>query len=143
MAASSQDGDEITGINVTPLVDVTLVLLIIFMVTAKLVMSQAMPLDLPKAATASETQTMFTVTVDAQGVVQANGLGVDDDALRTAAREAQRATPELRAVLSASSRVDHGRVMHVLDVLREVGVAKVAFGAESTRDTKPAAEHGQ
>ncbi|MEY4513190.1 MAG: hypothetical protein RLZZ450_5312 [Pseudomonadota bacterium] len=143
MAASSQDGDEITGINVTPLVDVTLVLLIIFMVTAKLVMSQAMPLDLPKAATASETQTMFTVTVDAQGVVQANGLGVDDDALRTAAREAQRATPELRAVLSASSRVDHGRVMHVLDVLREVGVAKVAFGAESTRDTKTAAEHGQ
>jgi biopolymer transport protein ExbD len=140
MASSSRDEDEITGINVTPLVDVTLVLLIIFMVTAKLVMSHAMPLDLPKAATASETETMFTVTVDAEGVVQANGRAVDDDALRTAAREAQRTTPELRAVLSASSRIDHGRVMHVLDVLREVGVAKVAFGAESTRGAAKAAE---
>jgi len=131
MAASSNDGDEITGINVTPLVDVTLVLLIIFMVTAKLVMSQAMPLDLPKAATASETQTMFTVTVDAAGTIAANGRAmVDDAALEQAAKKAQRETPELRAVLSASSRVDHGRVMHVLDVLRGVGVAKVAFGAE-------------
>jgi len=138
MAAPSQDGEEITGINVTPLVDVTLVLLIIFMVTAKLVMSQAMPLDLPKAATASETQTMFTVTVDAEGVIQANGRSVDDAALRVAAREAKRENPDLRAVLSASSRVDHGRVMHVLDVLREQGVAKVAFGAESTRT-----EHSQ
>jgi len=141
MAASSQDGDEITGINVTPLVDVTLVLLVIFMVTAKLVMSQAMPLDLPKAATASEIQTMFTVTVDAQGVIQANGKTVDDTALRAATRAAQRATPDLRAVLSASSRVDHGRVMHVLDVLREVGVAKVAFGAEAKQT--PSTEPGQ
>ena len=85
MAASSQDGDEITGINVTPLVDVTLVLLVIFMVTAKLVMSQAMPLDLPKAASAGETQTVFTVTIDADGVIQANGQTVAHDASLRAA----------------------------------------------------------
>jgi biopolymer transport protein ExbD len=133
MAASSQDGDEITGINVTPLVDVTLVLLIIFMVTAKLVMSQAMPLDLPKAATASETQTVYTVSIDGEGGISANGAPVNDDAaLRASALAAQREAPELRAVLSASARVNHGRVMHVLDVLREVGVAKVAFGAEKS-----------
>jgi len=134
MAASSQDGDEITGINVTPLVDVTLVLLVIFMVTAKLVMSQAMPLDLPKAASAGETQTVFTVTVDAEGVIQANGQTVTDDAsLRAAAQAAQRDTPDLRAVLAASERVSHGRVMHVLDVLRGVGLSKVAFGAEKAQ----------
>jgi biopolymer transport protein ExbD len=133
MAASSQDDGEITGINVTPLVDVTLVLLIIFMVTAKLVMSQAMPLDLPKAATAGETQTVYTVTIDSEGLIAANGQAIDDDAsLRASAQQAQRETPELRAVLSASARVNHGRVMHVLDVLRAVGVAKVAFGAEKS-----------
>lgn len=131
MAQSAPEGDEITGINVTPLVDVTLVLLIIFMVTAKLVMSQAMPLDLPKAASAGEIQTMFTVTIDAAGTLAANGRTVGDDAaLRAAAENARRETPDLRAVLSASERVNHGRVMHVLDVLREVGIAKVAFGAE-------------
>ena len=134
MAAASQDDEEITGINVTPLVDVTLVLLIIFMVTAKLSLSQAMPLDLPKAATAGETQTVFTVSIDAEGVLQANGRALaDDDSLRTVTRSAQRETPELRAVLSASERVSHGRVMHVLDVLRSVGVAKVAFAAVKTQ----------
>jgi len=134
MAASSQDDGEIVGINVTPLVDVTLVLLIIFMVTAKLVMSQAMPLDLPKAASAGETQTMFTVTIDAEGTVQANGRAASDDAtLRAAAREARASTPDLRAVLSASERVSHGKVMHVLDVLREVGLTKIAFGAEKSQ----------
>ncbi len=133
MAASLQEDDEITGINVTPLVDVTLVLLIIFMVTAKLVMSQALPMDLPKAATAGETQTMFTVTIDPRGVITANGRAIpDDDALKQAARAAQKSTPDLRAVLSASASVNHGRVMHVLDVLRALGVTKVAFGAERT-----------
>ena len=132
MAASPSSGDdEIVGINVTPLVDVTLVLLIIFMVTAKLVMAQALPLDLPKAATAGETQTMFTVSIDAEGAIHANGKPIDvDEALASAARAAQRETPDLRAVLSASTRVSHGRVMHVLDVLRGVGVSKVAFSAD-------------
>jgi biopolymer transport protein ExbD len=135
MAASSQDDGEITGINVTPLVDVTLVLLIIFMVTAKLVMSQAMPLDLPKAASAGEVQTVYTVTIDGEGVIAANGQPMNDDAaLRASAQRAQRENSELRAVLSASARVNHGRVMHVLDVLRGVGVAKVAFGAEKNAE---------
>lgn len=134
MAASSSDqGDDITGINVTPLVDITLVLLIVFMVTAKLVVSQAMPLDLPKAASAGETQTMLTVTIDAAGVLRANDQVIAQDAqLRALAAGELSRTPDLRAVLSASSRVEHGQVMHVLDVLRGVGISKVAFGAEKT-----------
>ncbi|MET0343310.1 MAG: biopolymer transporter ExbD [Polyangiales bacterium] len=131
MAASSSNDDEIVGINVTPLVDITLVLLIIFMVTAKLVMAQALPLDLPKAATAGETQTVFTVGIDADGVLTANGQRIDDDAaLKAATQRAKQETEDLRAVLSASARVSHGTVMHVLDVLRAEGVAKVAFAAE-------------
>ena len=142
MAAASPNDDEIVGINVTPLVDVTLVLLIIFMVTAKLVMSQALPLDLPKAATAGETQSVFSVTIDADGALYVNGRPLaGDGALAEAARAAQRDTPDLRAVLSASSRASHGHVMHVLDVLRGVGVAKVAFAAERDESTPvPASE---
>jgi len=131
MAASSSEGDDIVGINVTPLVDVVLVLLIIFMVTAKLVMSQAMPLDLPKAASAGDAQTMFTVTIDAQGKVRANDSAIqDDDDFVRRARAALRGEPDLRAVLSASERVPHGRVMHALDLLRECGITKIAFAAE-------------
>lgn len=130
-APSSNQDDDIVAINVTPLVDITLVLLIIFMVTAKLVVSQAMPLDLPKAASAGETQTMLTISIDSTGTLSANGQVItkDDSLTALAAAELSR-TPDLRAVLSASSRVEHGQVMHVLDLLRGVGITKVAFGAE-------------
>jgi biopolymer transport protein ExbD len=92
-----------------------------------------MPLDLPKAASAGETQTMFTVTIDGAGVLRANDQMITQDVqLRAlAAGELQR-TPDLRAVLSASSKVEHGQVMHVLDLLRGVGITKVAFGVDAS-----------
>ena len=98
--ASKDDDDAITGINVTPLVDVTLVLLIIFMVTAKLIAGHGIPLDLPKAATAGATQTMLTLTVDAAGSVLANGQPVDDQALRAQTQQALRQNPEFRTVIA-------------------------------------------
>ena len=61
MAGGASDEDEglIAGINVTPLVDITLVLLIIFMVTARIIVSQGMPMDLPKSASGEALQTVF------------------------------------------------------------------------------------
>ena len=129
--APSTDDDAIVGINVTPLVDVTLVLLIIFMVCAKLVASQGIPLDLPTAATATETQTMFTVSVDREGHVLANGKRVADDAeLRSAAKEALAKNRELRTVVQASKTASHGNVLHVVDELRKVGITRIAFAAD-------------
>ena len=120
-SASKDDDDAITGINVTPLVDVTLVLLIIFMVTAKLIAGHGIPLDLPKAASAGVTQTMLTLTIDAQGKVFANGQPVDDQALRAQTKQALRQNPELRTVIAASAAVSHGSVMHVVDTVRSSG----------------------
>jgi len=68
--SSSRPNAPITGINVTPLVDITLVLLVIFMVTAKLVVSRALPMDLPKAATGGEVQQIFSVSLLANGTRQ-------------------------------------------------------------------------
>jgi biopolymer transport protein ExbD len=128
---SDKPAAPITGINVTPLVDITLVLLIIFMVTAKLVVSRAMPMDLPKAATAGEVQTVFSVGLRADGSMHLNGAPVasDVDLLRDA-RGALAKEPELRAVLQADGKVQHERVMHVLDVLRQAGLTRVAFAVE-------------
>lgn len=131
MASIQNTDDEITAINVTPLVDVTLVLLIIFMVTAKLIAGQGIPLDLPKSKTAGATQTVLTISVDAQGAVLANGSKVDGDAdLRQRANRALVADPELRTVISASASASHGKVMHVLDTVRDAGVTRVAFAAD-------------
>lgn len=131
MAGGSQGGDDdlIVGINVTPLVDVTLVLLIIFIVTARIIVTQSMPMDLPKSATGSETQTVFSVDLGSSGETQVDSKRVpSEDAILPLAREAHAKNAELRAVIRADSAVPHGRVIRVMDLLKQAGVAKVAFG---------------
>jgi biopolymer transport protein ExbD len=127
---NSSDQD-IVGINVTPLVDIMLVLLVVFMVTAKLVMSQAMPLDLPKAASAGAVSSVFTVSIDSAGAITANGKAMaSQSALEQAVHAELKKTQDLRAVIAASRQTAHGSVMSVLDTLRGAGLAKVAFAAE-------------
>ena len=128
--SSRSPSGAITGINVTPLVDITLVLLIIFMVTAKLIVShKAMNVDLPKAASGNEVQEIFSVVLLASGATQANGESLpDDESVLSLARTAQAENKDLRAVIKADGTVPHSRVMHVLDLLRQAGVGKVGFG---------------
>lgn len=130
----------ITSINVTPLVDITLVLLIIFIVTAKLIVGHhAMPVDLPKAASGSEVQEIFSVVLSAGGEVQVNGqnLASDDQILSLARARSERNT-NLRAVIKADGKVFHSRVMHVLDLLRLAGISKIAFGVVPLPLNRPA-----
>ena len=128
-SASPRRGAIIEGINVTPLVDITLVLLIIFIVTAKLVVAPAVPLDLPKASQSEELQTILSIVVPAEGPTQVDGAPTDDAALGGRARAALARDPELRAVIQADRAVSHGRVMTVLDTLKAAGLVRVAFGA--------------
>ena len=135
MAGGARNDDEelIAGINVTPLVDIMLVLLIIFMVTAKIIVSQAIPLDLPKAASGGDTQMIFTVTIDKDGKILADKKPIgSDDELRKAAADALAKNKELRTVIQASSQVNHGRVIHVLDELRQAGIQKIGFAIDKT-----------
>jgi len=131
MAMGNQGDDDgmVSGINITPLVDITLVLLIIFMVTAKLIVSQSLPLDLPKAANGQEIQLIFGLELHANGDTVIDGKKVpNDDAILPLAREAQAKNPELRAVIRADTSVQHGRVIRALDLLKQAGVSKIAFG---------------
>ena len=132
--AQMDGGDEaITGINVTPLVDVVLVLLIIFMVTAKLIVSKSVPLDLPKAASGQDVQTVFSIALAADGTTQVDGRTLaGDDAIFELAKSAREKNAELRAVIKADSAVPHGRVIHVLDLLKQAQVGKIAFGVSPT-----------
>jgi biopolymer transport protein ExbD len=131
MAGSAQDTDEvISGINVTPLVDVTLVLCIILMVTAKMVAQPtSIPLELPRAATGStEVQTMMSIELAANGATVVDSkVQPSDDAIYDLAKRARAGNPEIRVVIRADTSVQHGRVIHVLDLLKQAGVAKIAF----------------
>jgi biopolymer transport protein ExbD len=133
MAAGSStrgSGGAITGINVTPLVDITLVLLVVFMVTAKVIVRrQALPVDLPKAASGEAVQEVFGLVISSDGTFQVDGQMLLDDATVVArARAAAAANRDVRVVLQADGSVPHRRVMHALDLLRQANVGKIAFG---------------
>ena len=131
-------GAIIEGINVTPLVDIVLVLLIIFIVTAKIVVAPAVPLDLPKAAQSEELQTIFSVAIPKDGSMLVDGAPVDENGLLDKARSALARDAELRAVIQADGDVPHRRVIAVLDQLKEAGLARVAFGVVKPEVTESA-----
>jgi biopolymer transport protein TolR len=138
VAPSGQDsGGIISGINVTPLVDVMLVLLVIFIVTAKIIVTPAVPLDLPHAAHSEEVQVVLSMVVPLRGPVLVNGAPMATDAaLADQARAALATDPELRAVILADGSVQHRRIVQILDLLKGAGVARVAFGALPTDEAK-------
>jgi len=127
--ASSNRG-MIVGINVTPLVDVVLVLLIIFIVTAKIVVTPAVPIDLPQASSGQEIQIIFSVLLPADGSILVNGTPVaNKDVLIERAQAALAENAQLRAVIQADGSVAHRNVISVLDGLKIAGITRIAFGA--------------
>jgi biopolymer transport protein TolR len=129
-AAASDTDDEITSINVTPLVDIVLVLLIIFMVTVKPV-SQTVEVDLPRAANGGETvQGLVNVVIDKDAKIFFDGAEVTEDELVTRVSEAKTQDPETRAVISADQTLNYGKVMHLIDVVKGQGIAKFALNIQ-------------
>jgi len=129
-ASNARQGGAITSINVTPLVDITLVLLIIFMVTARLVArAQTVAVDLPKAATGEGIQEIIGIQLFSDGRMVVNGVPVATAGVMVdAALEVVRRSRSARAVIQADGSVPHARVIDVLDRLRAAGIVKVGFG---------------
>jgi biopolymer transport protein TolR len=128
----------IAGINVTPLVDIALVLLVIFIVTAKIVVAPAVPLDLPQARETEDVQVILSVIVPTSGPVLVNGEPAEDEAaFGSAVRSVLEEHPEVRAVVHAEGKTPHERVLEVLDRLKRGGIERVAFAA------RPIAEAGE
>jgi biopolymer transport protein ExbD len=130
-AANDSEDEGITGINVTPLVDITLVLLIIFMVTASYIVKETIEVELPKAAHGGETvQKTFAVLVTREGKSFLNGVAVDDQALVSEVQKARAAGEDVQAIVGADKNATHGAVTHLLDLLKGAGVTKFAIQIE-------------
>jgi biopolymer transport protein ExbD len=138
VSSSSPAGSGLlTEINVTPLVDVVLVLLILMMVTATSLASRTIPVELPKAKTAEgdSTERPLVVAVDEHGAMFLDKDPADEARVRARARAA--ATDPAgqprpaSAVLAADGRARHEAVVHVLEILRSERVAKIAIVVRS------------
>lgn len=96
----------------------------------------AVPLDMPKAATSGEVQVVMSIVLAADGGAAVDGKAVpSDDSVLPLAQDVHAKNPELRVVIKADARVPHGRVIHVLDLLKQAGVSKIAFGVQPTPPT--------
>ncbi|MDQ3036746.1 MAG: biopolymer transporter ExbD [Myxococcota bacterium] len=131
----NQGGDDelITSINVTPLVDVVLVLLVILMVTASYIVSHSIPMELPQAEGENppgQQPRQLTVSVDEAGQLYIDAEPIADDRFRGAIRSYVESLPnrdESRAVIAADGRIQHSRFVYVLDALRREGVTRYAI----------------
>jgi biopolymer transport protein TolR len=136
---NSGDDDEITGINVTPLVDIVLVLLIIFMVTANFIVRETVEVDLPKAANSNDktVQGPVMVTLDKDGKAFLDGAEVTPESLLAKMKDAVAKDKDVRAIISADQSLNYGKVMSLIDLVKEAGIAKFALNIQ--KEAKAAA----
>lgn len=127
-SGGGDDDELITAINVTPLVDIVLVLLIILMVTASYIVSKSIPMDLPDARSGDESPPrQLTVSIDREGQLYLDAEAITWEALEQRARQFARAESEPRAVIAADRTISHGDFIRVVDVLRTAGITRYAI----------------
>jgi biopolymer transport protein ExbD len=138
MAANSkQDDDElIATINVTPLVDIVLVLLIVLMVTSSYLVNKAINVELPKASTGETTTPSMSISLDQAGKLYLDGAVIDAQALQRQVKSAHDKDPEVKAIISADGRVQHSEVVAVIDLLRREKVTKFAINTSPVQPPK-------
>ncbi len=121
----------IVGINVTPMVDVMLVLLIIMMVSANYIVQQSIQVNLPKAANGdAAVSAMAVVTISKDGELHWNNEVVTEPTLVDRLKETVRNDPDVNLVVTADQGAQHGVVVHVLDLAKAEGITQFALGVE-------------
>jgi biopolymer transport protein ExbD len=134
---SSDDDEGINDINVTPLVDVMLVLLIIFMVASAYIVKETIEVELPKAASAGETpDTTLSFVIDSQGYYYLNGARIDESGIAVACKAAAAKSPDAQAMISADQNVRHGAVVTMIDLVRQNGLSRFAINVKLEDITK-------
>lgn len=121
----------IVGINVTPMVDVVLVLLVIMMVSAVYIVSQTLKVELPKAANSDQAeQTPLAVTITKEGAFLMHQKPMDEAGLASEFKTAVTGNKDVSLVVTADKESYHGDVVHVIDIAKSEGIVKFAINVE-------------
>jgi biopolymer transport protein ExbD len=121
-------GDMMSEINVTPLVDVMLVLLVVFIITAPLLAPQSLKISLPKtdAVQSNDKPQQVSLVVDAQGNLELETMHVSDEGLAELLRS-RAADPQFQLQIEADHAVPYGRIAELMALAQQAGVAKLSF----------------
>ncbi|MGE8320370.1 MAG: ExbD/TolR family protein [Comamonas sp.] len=134
---ASQAAQPISAINVTPLVDVMLVLVVIFILAAPL-LAASLRLDLPQArsATPSDAPAAIAVQIDAEGRLFADGEATDLPALQARLKQVGASRPDTEVQLSVDRAVPYGSVVGVMDAAHSAGLSRLGFVAQPAGGSK-------
>ena len=140
MAGGFDTGDDelVTGINVTPLVDVVLVLLVIFLMTAPVIYQSAIKVQLPKAKSGQQNdKTPFSFTINRAGSLLWDKNTIEWSALgpmlsQRLSKMGDQAA-EQTAIISADESTPHGQVIKLMDALRQAGIVRFAMSVDSDK----------
>jgi biopolymer transport protein ExbD len=137
MAAKFDDNDDgINDINITPFVDVVLVLLVIFMVTAPVMIKESLKVNLPKTLTSDITSKANSVgvAITKEGQVLFNGKLMGPESLQTELRSIAKNAPETNFLISADTDTRHGEVVKMIDMLKKNNLNRFALQVEKIKE---------
>lgn len=132
----ANDSDGINEINITPFVDVVLVLLVIFMVTAPVMLKDSLKVKLPKTLSSdlSKKSSSVGIAITKEGQVLLNGELVEQDGFEERLRNYAKTAPDTQFLISADTEAKHGDVVRVIDRLKRNGLESFALQVEKIKD---------
>lgn len=127
----NDDDDVIASINMVPFIDISLVLLIIFMVTSSYIVRSAIEVELPRAASGTNvTPSTLSIEVSSTGAIKLNGETTTIEALPGLVRTEVSRDQAVQAIIAGDRRVDYGAVVDVVDIIKLNGVRSFALNIE-------------
>jgi biopolymer transport protein ExbD len=126
----ADDDGIVAEINITPLTDIFLVLLIIFMVTTSVVSNQGKEVNLPSSSVATATPSGVSVTVTASGGIEVDGTEVSEAALPKVLKAALAKAREKIVILRGDKKVLLGQAVNILDIAQEAGAQGIALATK-------------
>ncbi|MCB1157433.1 MAG: biopolymer transporter ExbD [Leptospiraceae bacterium] len=131
MSSGKGDDDTISDINITPMVDVILVLLVIFMVTANFLKKESININLPKVAAADpNTRKSTQVALTKDGKLLLEGKKVSEKDLALSLQKEAKFRPNMRVTLSADERLPYGTITELMGLIRKAGVTRIALAVK-------------
>ena len=124
----SQEDSMMSEINVTPLVDVMLVLLVVFIITAPLLAPQSLKINLPKTESVAHDDKLqkISLAIDAHGDISIESAHLSDQGL-TEMLKSRAVDPQFQLQIQADTAVNYGRVAQVMAIAQKAGVSKLSF----------------
>jgi biopolymer transport protein ExbD len=136
-AEGSESSAPISAINITPFVDVVLVLLVIFMVTAPTLMKDTLGVKLPKASSSEGSKPEpLAVAINEQGQILVNGTLSSPEQLTLEAQAALTKNPAVQALIAADENSRHGALVLVIDTLKQAGLDRFAIQVQKNAAPK-------